>query len=138
METLRIVAFFVVSLCTTFGIAGDGLTMTSLPRPVEVGQADAGKTIAIVVGQRLSVRLPYVGGTGYSWTPVHDSAALLTFDGASVTVGQAMPGAASEQILTFTARAPGTELLELDYARPWEKTTPPLKRFSITVEITGG
>ena len=99
METLRIVAFFVVSLCTTFGIAGDGLTMTSLPRPVEVGQADAGKTIALVVGQRLSVRLPYVGGTGYSWTPVHDSAALLTFDGASVTVGQAMPGAASEQIL---------------------------------------
>ena len=101
----------------------------------EIGQEQAGSSVALTVGQQLAIHLPYVGGTGYTWVPGRNSAMLVTFLGSSLANTRQMPGAGAEQTLVFTASAAGSGVLELDYVRPWLKTAPPLKRFTVNLII---
>ena len=119
----------VAQLCV-FGAAVAG----PIAGRVEIRQGDAGTMVPLSVGQQLSVTLPVVSGTGYEWTPARGAFLPLTFLGGSMAPAK-MVGGGTEQTLIFAANAPGTGTLELDYVRPWLKTAPPLKRFTVNVNI---
>ena len=47
-----------------------------------------------------------------------------------------MPGATQTTQLNFRAVRPGESVVQLHYARPWEKAQPPLKEFSVRIRVT--
>jgi predicted secreted protein len=49
---------------------------------------------------------------------------------------QAVPGATQTTQLTFRAVRPGESVVNLRYARPWEKEKPPLREFSVRIRVT--
>ena len=49
---------------------------------------------------------------------------------------KAEPGAAQTTQLWFRAVRPGESVLQLHYARPWEKAKPPLQEFSVRCRVT--
>ena len=110
--------------------------MGAPPDPLTVTQADAGKSVSLVVGQRLSVHLSEQAGTGYSWITASDSTPLLRFEGASTKSGATMPGGAEIRVLVYSAAAAGKGTLKIEYLRSWEKDQPPAKTFSIAVTVT--
>ena len=102
---------------------------------ISVTQADAGRTIALFVGDKLRVRLRFQGGTGYSWLLATGSTPLVTLESNKSEEGAAMPGGWSTQVLAFVAHASGRGLLRLEYRQPFDRTTPAGKRLSFTVNI---
>jgi len=137
MRNMRKSAVLFLSLgCVGLAISGCSSAMSAPSSPVTVHEADAGKTISLVVAQELDVHLPYTAGTGYSWS-ASPSPSLLKYSGSSTTQRAQIPGSAGEQRLAFIATAPGTETLNLVYARPWEKDKAPAKSFTLTVTISG-
>lgn len=116
--------------------AAGSQAMGATPDPLAVTQADAGKSVGLVVGQRLSVHLSEQAGTGYEWLTASDSTPLLKFENSSVGSGATMPGGAQIQVLVYSASAAGKGTLKIDYRRSWEKDQPAAKSFSIAVTIT--
>jgi inhibitor of cysteine peptidase len=96
--------------------------------------ADAGKTVSLVVGERLTVKLDAQPGTGFAWQPEPASTSLLSLLGTAMG-GASMPGSVQSQTLTFVAHAPGKGNLKLAYRRPWEKDAVPRQSFSVAVRI---
>ncbi|RDI69197.1 protease inhibitor I42 family protein [Nocardia pseudobrasiliensis] len=44
-------------------------------------------------------------------------------------------GVGGTSIWTFTALAPGSTKLAMDYSRPWEQGVPPYQTFSVTIDV---
>jgi predicted secreted protein len=44
-------------------------------------------------------------------------------------------GAAGTAVFTFKAHAAGVSRIRLEYARPWEKNTPPAKERTVDVQV---
>jgi predicted secreted protein len=110
------------------------VSLSAPPDAVVITAADAGKTVALVVGERLTVKLDAQSGTGFAWAPDATSTSLLALLGT--THGRAaMPGSAESQNLTFVARSAGEGNLKLAYRRPWEKDAAAGKGFSVAVRI---
>jgi predicted secreted protein len=101
--------------------------------PVELSSDDDGKSIKLVSGQLLIVRLPAQPGAGYSWIPAKsiESLALVKNE----FVGKVLPGGQQLQVLEFEARAPERGQLILGYRRPWEKVETSSRHFSLSVTI---
>ena len=103
---------------------------------VTVTQTDDQKEVSVAAGKEFVVRLPSSLGTGYSWD-------VDTFDAAKVEkLGQteepakdAKPGVTGETVFRFRALAAGTSAVSFKYLRPWEKTAPPAKTFSVNVVV---
>jgi len=84
----------------------DGVTITD---------KDAGKTITVVSGQPLTVRLPGTRGAGF-WRLDGDLMPELTLSGRS-TESVLAPDAPETTIFTFTPRTPGTVTLKASYVK---------------------
>jgi len=136
MRRLRIAALPLLLGCVAFVASGCSSAMSEPSSPITVHEADAGKTIHLVVAQELVVHLPYTAGTGYSWS-ASPAPSLLKLSGTSDVQRAQVPGSSGEQVLIFTAVAPGAETLTLVYARPWEKGKAPAKSFALMVTIAG-
>jgi inhibitor of cysteine peptidase len=98
-----------------------------------------GKSVDLRKGQVLEVVLPASLGTGFSWRVSTKPETLLRTKGEPETRksgddGQ-KAGGAEDQVFRFEANEPGTGKLELQYARPWEKDTPPAKTYSLTIHV---
>lgn len=116
-------------------LAGVNSAMAAGSTPVVISAADAGKTVSLALGSRLTVCLEAQPGTGFGWEPDAGSTSLLSL--ASVAAGHAsMPGAGQTQCLSFVAGSSGKGQLDLVYRRPWEKEIALAKRFSIGVKVT--
>lgn len=113
------------------------------PTPADVatrvGEADAGKTVSIKVGDRLAVELVGVPTAGYLWD-VLEKPAFLSADGTfggPTSTAQLQPGFAGGshwEVLVFRATASGEGVLKLVQKRPWETTPEPgSKTFGVTV-----
>jgi hypothetical protein len=82
---------------------------------VTVTDKDAGKTITVVSGQTLTVRLPGTRGAGF-WRLDCDLSPELTLSGRS-TESVLMPDAPETTIFTFTPRTAGTVTLKASYVK---------------------
>jgi inhibitor of cysteine peptidase len=127
-------ARFAPGLAALLLFAAAGFAMTGPVDDIAIAAADAGKAVALAVGQKLRVTLEAQPGTGFRWQPASTSTPLLSFSGTTLG-GASMPGAPETQTLTFVARAPGAGKLTLVYRRAWEKNTPPAKTYSVMVKI---
>lgn len=106
--------------------------------PVVVTEADAGKPVALVVGQEVVVRVQGNPSTGYAWSQVPVDGSILA-TGVAVFESDEKPagmvGVGGTEVLRFRATAVGTETLTLRYARPWETDTPPAMELSFPVTV---
>ena len=103
--------------------------------PVVVGEADAGTTARVAIGQLLVVRLPGNAGNGYQWFIDGDPTPELILSGRKME-SVAMPGGPLTTIFTYTAESPGTVTLKAKYIRTWEKDRPPARTYVLTVTVT--
>lgn len=103
---------------------------------IRVTEQDNAREVIVPHGGLLSVTLPSVPGTGYSWRLLEfDKAALELLKQSSGSGPKGAPGAAEQQIFLFRALAVGSTPLKLGYARPWEKTKVPAKQYAVTVDV---
>lgn len=103
---------------------------------VTISDADRGKTIEPSTGDTLVISIDANPSTGYSWRIGKNDAAILKFVEQFIFPPKtSMPGAPSRQMLKFKAIAAGSDAVELEYVRPWEKGVAPAKTFPFTVEV---
>ena len=110
--------------------------MDTPPSELKLTQADHNRAVNVDVGTTVSIELQGVPGTGYGWQLQPMSSDVLQYDGAKPTQAKAEPGAAQTTQLRFRAVRPGESVLQLHYARPWEKAKPPLQEFSVRVRVS--
>jgi inhibitor of cysteine peptidase len=105
-------------------------------RPPIVTDAQNGKTIVIARDAPLVIALESNPSTGYSWRLSNNDGAIVKFiDQSTFPPMVAMPGAAGHQMFKFKAIAAGSDSIELEYLRPWEKGVAPAKKFRIEVTV---
>lgn len=102
---------------------------------VELTAEDADRTVELVVGDSLTMRLGANPGTGFEWevTTSDDGVVSLsnqTFD-AGGDDGEGSPG---QQVLVLTADGPGSTELTFVYRRPWETEVEPER--TVTLRLT--
>lgn len=95
---------------------------------------DAGRTLEVVVGARLELRLPDNPSTGHRWTVAADPRFVLFEEGAYTQLGQE-PGAGGERQWWITPREVGTTTLGLSRWRPWEGEQAAVERYAVTLRI---
>jgi inhibitor of cysteine peptidase len=120
-------------------LLGLGLIMACTPAAqdsLKIGEQDAGKTVTLKMGDTLVVSLEGNVTTGFNWVPAPQEPALLQQVGEpEVTPVSDLVGASGTIVLKFKAAAAGQTLLRLDYKRPFEQDTPPVKTFEVTVIV---
>ena len=110
-------------------------------KPVALSEADHGKTIRLVLGQPVHVRLEGSPATGFEWRLVKVTGEAVKWSGKTYV---AIP---PRQRPRYTDRAegtysfilaavkPGRATVTLTYALPWEKDKPPAKTFKVTLNV---
>jgi inhibitor of cysteine peptidase len=105
--------------------------------PVIVTAADHGRTIELQPEQTIIIELESNPGTGYSWAMAQPASTLLTAEEDAVYIPRKDGGAAigSGGMTRWRLRAirRGRETIRLDYRRPWEQETVPVR--SVRYEI---
>ena len=102
-------------------------------------EADAGGTVELRTGDRLSVSLTGNPTTGYSWElAAVDRHVLAPVDEPSYQASSAAIGAGGMFAFEFEATATGRTELRLVYRRPWEKSRPPAQSFTVSVTVESG
>lgn len=106
---------------------------------VHITAAEAGKTIAVKVGEPFSVDLVGVPTAGYIWAPAATPDFLIKTGsgGGPTTQAQKQPGFAGGnhwEVTVFTAQKPGRGELKFEQRRPWETNEPAAATFSVTIQ----
>jgi inhibitor of cysteine peptidase len=89
-------------------------------------------------GQFFVIALDSNPTTGFSWSldPTPPPSVVVLVTSRYQPPAPVRPGAGGTQRLTFHAVGPGQTTITLNYARPWERDTPPARtvQFQVTVE----
>src|ERR1051325_4521683 len=116
----------------TIGLAGLLVVSTAIPaiaddataaaaktaaNEVIATAADAGKTIAVHLGQVLTIKLAGTRGSGKYWRLNADLTPQLTLSGRT-TNGLDAPGAAEETAYSFKTNSAGTLVFKASYLAP--------------------
>jgi inhibitor of cysteine peptidase len=106
------------------------------PSKTSIGAGDAGKTISLHLGDTLVVTLDGNITTGYNWLmqPM-DPEILKQVGEPAYTPESNKVGAPGKIVLTFQTVKTGQAYLVLNYMRSFEKDTPPLNTFEVTVVV---
>jgi inhibitor of cysteine peptidase len=104
---------------------------------LKVNDRANGSSVALQLGQFLEICLPANLGTGYSWTVSSAPNEILKLLAKDVrpTAEKDKVGGTERQIFRFQVVARGSGGLELQYRRPWEKDTPPAKKYSLVIKV---
>lgn len=137
-RSVLIAGALTIALSVTL-VAGCTATPAASPETgtVRVDESADGTTVRLAQGAELVVSLESNPSTGFDWKVVESLPPQLTsmddtFE-ASATPG--VVGAGGTRVLTYTAAAPGTGDLDLEYVRSWEKGVPPERALRITVVV---
>jgi inhibitor of cysteine peptidase len=110
------------------------------PKPMQLTDADKGKTVAVAAGKAFDVVLKGNASTGFQWK-------VEKIDGDAVEkIGKVdyvldpnpkrMAGVGGRYVLHFKAAKAAKTKIRLVYVRPWEKDTPPAKTFEAVIDST--
>jgi inhibitor of cysteine peptidase len=110
------------------------------PKPMQVTDADNGKTVAVALGKTFDAVLKGNASTGFQWK-------VAKIEGDAVQeIGKAdyildpnpkrMAGIGGRYVLHFKATKAAKTKIRLIYVRPWEKNTPPAKTFEAVIDAT--
>jgi predicted secreted protein len=97
----------------------------------------AQKMLTLKANSRFSILLPSNITTGYSWNLVSPGKSQNVENTGHLYVPPTVssPGAGGEERWSFQASQAGTTTLQFAYRRPWEKNTPPIKTYSLTIHV---
>lgn len=99
-------------------------------------RSDAGKSIAMGVGDALTVRLPEMQTAGYQWVIEGVDPHVLEPRSSNYAPPRGTgAGAAGERTFVMHAVAPGQAALKLASRRSWESADAAGERFAITVNV---
>ena len=103
---------------------------------ITVTKEQAGREIALKVGNILRIELPGKGGTGYSWL-VEDTFApyLKLMDQTTRQLKEGRPGGPVMQVWRFKAEQPGACEIKMAYYRPWEGVGKAVDHFRLKLHI---
>ncbi len=126
-NNLRAVIFFAFML---------GFAVNVLPEEsMKLSESDSGKTVEINVGDKLEIILDGNPTTGFIWEVSSLDSKFLGQGEEKFAPSSNNMGSGGLEIKSFQAVAPGTSQLSLIYHRPFEPNNPPLRSFTITVDI---
>lgn len=105
------------------------------PRGLILEEPDNGSDIFLAQGDAIQVRLNSNPSTGYSWTVASNAPSVLSPVGEPKfePAEKPKPGAPGTQSFSFRVVGGGGAFLELVYGRPFEKDTPPARRWGIFI-----
>lgn len=95
--------------------------------------------VAVLAGNKLTITLPSNPTTGYGWKLANQlTPAILKFTGSKYNApsNTGVVGQGGAEAWTFQAVGRGKQSITMEYARPWERNTPPAKTqvFKVTVQ----
>lgn len=103
-------------------VAGADSASARRVRVIELTEADAGRPVAVAVGEKVQVRLNAAGGSGYRWRVGDGCAGLLSLEGETQGAAETRPGAPQTHVWVFAGRGDGACELRFELARSWETT----------------
>lgn len=104
------------------------------PRGLILEEPDNGSDIFLAQGDAIQVRLNSNPSTGYAWTVASIAPSVLAAGQPKFEPAEKpKPGAPGTQVFPFRVVGGGGVFLELVYARPSEKETPPARRWGIFI-----
>jgi len=98
---------------------------------VEIVESQNGQTVDVHKTDDVVVTFVAAGGTGYAWQM--ESTELATAKEEDVPLNPGLPGGPVKTM--FHVKVKKTVTLKFDFARAWEKNTPPAKTFSVTLQV---
>ena len=113
---------------------------------LKVTKTNQEQTISLSADQVLEIQLPRKAATGYTWCEASTSAdrgvqKSIAQIGESDFINDAtslkLRGNSGIQIIRYVGTMQGTTLLTLELRRPWEKNSPAIDSYSITVVSSG-
>jgi inhibitor of cysteine peptidase len=111
------------------------LVLAQAPDTVTV-RIPHGETVRLAAGQRLVVEAKGNASTGFAWSATKVPDFLSQVGEPSYVQDPSdtpMPGRGGRYLLTFVATKAGEGVIELAYARPWEKEKPPIQTATLKV-----
>lgn len=139
-------AAFAALLLTACATTDDGgaRSYASIAAPMKAGvgtkitDADAGKTVAVRVGEKIAIALVGVPTAGYAWGPAAVPAFLAPDGeaGGPTSEAQLEPGFAGGnhwEVFFFDATAAGAGELRFEQRRIWDEDGPADRTFSVVV-----
>jgi inhibitor of cysteine peptidase len=109
--------------------------------PIDLTEPDDGKSVNVEVGRGVRIRLAGNPTTGYSWFLMPIEGAAVKAEGSLEYKPKAHPpgmvGVGGTFELMLTAQKAGQSVIRLEYKRPWEKDTPPIRKFGVTLAVGG-
>lgn len=126
MKKLLVFVFVIVSLLVLAGCA-DGKT-------IALSSVDNGKTIDVVVGEKITVTIGGNPTTGFTWeTEQLNIAQLQQLGEPEYTADSSLLGSAGTYVFTFKVVGTGETSLKIIYHRTWEESVPPEQTFEVIV-----
>jgi inhibitor of cysteine peptidase len=104
--------------------------------PLVLDQANSGGTFELRPGETVDISLGANLTTGYNWQVVPFQATVLAQTGEPVVEeNEGLLGAPTTVTFRFTAVAPGEQVVQLNYVRPWEESAVPEDIFMVTIIV---
>jgi inhibitor of cysteine peptidase len=137
-SSLHVVFFFLLLACSCVVAQQAAATSPAkAPSQVVLTDRDNGTDVDLAPNTRLLVKLPSNASTGYSWTVVGDPSPLklqkASFQNGKTKSGAV--GASGTAVFQLNASSAGMATLTFVYRRSWEYNVPPMKTFSIRVNV---
>ena len=102
--------------------------------PLKLVEMDSGCMVELRIGDEVEVVLEGNPSTGYLWEVASKDVTVVEQQGeAQFKADSDAPGSGGKVTLCFEAVAPGEELLQLVYHRPFETGVAPLNTFEMHV-----
>jgi inhibitor of cysteine peptidase len=130
--TLHAACLVLCGALATVSCAMDTAPSTEL----KLTEADNNRAVSVAVGGTVSIELEGIPGAGYSWKLQPMSSDVLQHAETRPLPSEAKPGAKQTTQLIFRAVRPGESVVQLHYARPFEKEKPPERAFSVRIRVT--
>jgi len=105
--------------------------------PVNINEADNGRTIEILRFRTIRLTLASNPSTGYSWQIISPAEGKILRRCYAV-YGHSpakLVGAPGYEEFKFRAMSPGVTEIRMSYLRPWERSQPPARTFALSVRV---
>ena len=103
---------------------------------VTLSEADSGKSISLVVGDTIILRLNESPTTGYRWAVERGDNRIIALRHCDYERAQdSAVGAGGQRVLVFEARRSGSVHLSLQLRREWEREKPIARSFDVLIQV---
>ena len=134
MAQTRFLLWMVYMRLFLFGVLSVlSLQCSAYSKEVVLTKADNDKSVRLEAGDTMRVTLEGNPTTGYAWDIAAIDGAHLKSVSTSYKSSSNRCGAGGVFTFTFSPTLKGSSDLQLVYARSWEKQTPPIETFHVTV-----